>query len=356
MSALYSVLGVVAKMNSRMWLYRINFLPINVLLIGALAFGGFTTATNAIESLRNAKTPIDVSVAQIHVAPRLAQNYVSVSGLDFPFALYEFGNKSDNGEMTSVEKSWTPLLDTVTGRVLLVQRRGKMSGGDARQATVTGMLRELETDIRGKLAARRDTIQGQQVEYESRYMLIADERPANSMTSGLISVLLFAVLALFVIASARRNTIFQRAELGSPVSKMKTAESLVVTGTGTFVLEQSGKVAERRFIEMPAVLGHFDDGTPALFSNIDASSRFMGVTTSERKGIWTLAVTSGSVTNTDSGYVYWGTARRPAFRFSYVSPRGGKRQAIFSAPDVQTLSAAVALLNTTPAPRSAPAT
>src|SRR5262245_1101158 len=206
MSTLYYVLGAVAKMNARMWRYRINFMPINVLLIGGLAFGGFTTATNAIESLHNAKTPISVSVPQIHVAPRLAQNYVSVSGLDFPIALYEFGNKSDNGEMTTVDKSWTPLLDSVTGRVLLVQRQGKMSGGEPRQATVTGMLRELETDIRGRLAARHDTIQGLPVEYESRYMLIAGEHPADSMSSALISVLLFAVVALFVIASANRNT------------------------------------------------------------------------------------------------------------------------------------------------------
>jgi hypothetical protein len=355
-SALYYVLGAVAKMNAAMWRYRINFLPINLLAIGLMAFGGVTTATNAIESLHNASTPLSMSVTQIHDAARLAQNYVSVTGMDYPIALYEFGSEGgDKDKIATVEKSWTPLIDRESQRMLLVQRRGKISGGDPHEATVTGMLRALEPDVRTKLAAHNDTVQG--IPVETRYMLVAGDQPANSMSSALISAVLFTVVALFVLAMANRDTIFQRADLGTPVAKMKSADSIRVSGTGTFVLEQQGgKFVEKRFVGMPSVLAHTEAGSPALFSNIDASSRFMGVKTADRSGIWRLAVDANSVRETQTGYLYWGTARRPAYRFTYTT-RGAKRRAVVTADNLETLGAAVALLTTAPpAQRAAPAT
>ena len=262
MSALYYVLGAVAKMNASMWRYRINFLPLNVLVIGLMVLAGFGTVTDAIEGLDNAGTPLSVSVAQIHEAT-LGQSYVSVTGVHFPVALFQYGSKSASGDVTGVDKSWTPLLDRENRRILLVQRPGKIDTGEPHETTVTGMLRELHADIRTGLASQNDTVQG--VPVETRYMLVAGEHPANSMNSALISVLLFGVVALFVIAAANRNTIFQRADLGSPVAKLKSVDSLTVGATGTFALEQSGKITERRFIDMPSVLARLENGNPALF-------------------------------------------------------------------------------------------
>src|SRR5215468_6430592 len=111
MSAFYYVLGAVAKMNAALWRYRINFLPLNVLAIGIMLLVGFGTTTDAIESMHNASTPVAVSVAQIHADPQPPQNYISVKGEDFPVALFEYGTKSDSGKITSVETSWTPLVD-----------------------------------------------------------------------------------------------------------------------------------------------------------------------------------------------------------------------------------------------------
>jgi hypothetical protein len=348
MSAFYHVLGAVAKMNATMWRNRINFVPINVLLIGIMTLVGFGTVTDAIESLHNASAPLSVSVGQIHDDPRLVQNYVSVTGVDFPIALFEYGSKG------SVDKSWTPLLDPASRRILLVQRSGRPAGGDPHESTLTGMLRELDADVRTSLASQNDTVQGAPV--ETRYMLVAGEQPANPMTSALISVLLFGVVALFLLATVNSNTIFQKANLGSPVSKLKSVESLAVGGTGTFAFEQSGEVVERQFIDMPSVLAHLENGNPALFSNIDASSRFMGFTTSDRSGIWSLAIDAGSVHDAQAGFLYWGTTRRPAYRFAYRTARGAKRRAIITADDVQALGAAVALLAAMPASRGAPAT
>jgi len=354
MSALYYVLGAVAKMNAALWRHRINFLPLNVLAIGIMVGVGFGTATDAVESMHNASTPVAVSVAQIHVDPQLAQNYVSVKGEDFPVALAEYGNKSDNGDITSVETSWTPLLDRQSQRILLVQRPGKVTGGEPHETTITGMLHELNADLRSSLAAHHDTIQG--VPVETRYMLVAGAAPANSTTSVLITVILFAIVALFVIAIATRNTIFQKAELDSPVSKVKTTESPIVKTTGTFAFDQSGTIVEKRFVGVPSILAYRENGEPTLVSNIDASNRFMGFTTSQRSGLWLLAIDAGSVQDTEAGYFYWGTARRPGFRFSYTTGRSDKRRAIIAADDVSTLSTALALLTTRGTPQDAPTT
>lgn len=352
MPAFYYVLGAVAKMNAALWRHRINFLPLNVVAIAIMVFTGFGTATDAIESMQNASTPVAVSLAQIQVDPQLAQNYISVTGEDFPVALYEYGNKSDSGSITSVETSWTPLLDRQSQRILLVQRPGKVNGGEPHDTTITGMLRELSTDLRSSLAAHHDRIQG--VPVETRYMLVAGDVPANFKTSALISVILFAIVALFVIAIANRNTIFQKADLGSPLFKVKTAESLIVKTTGTFAFDQSGTIIEKRFVGVPSLLAHRENGEPALFSNIDASNRFMGITTSQRSGLWSLAIDAGSVQDTEAGYFYWGTARRPGLRFSYTTGRGAKRRAIIATDDVAMLSPALALLTTRGTPHGAP--
>ena len=353
MSAFHYVLGIVAKLNASMWRYRINFMPINVLVVGALCLWGFGELTSAIEGSHNDATPLAVSIQQIHDEANPVQNYVAVTGLDVPVALFEFGDKDANGAITSVERSWAPLADTASQRILLVQRSGKTPGGRAHRATITGMLRELPADIRKGLAAQHDTVQGLTV--ETRYTLVEGEQPANSMTSALTAAAVLSIVALFGIATIKRNTIFRRADFGSPVSKIKSVDPLTVGATGTFALEQEGKTIQRRFVAMPALLAHLDNGNPALFSNIDASSRFMGITTSKRAGVWTLAIDRGSVQALQVGYLYWGAARRPALRFSYRSA-GVKRQAVISTNDTQTLDTAVAVLTTAPATQGAPTT
>ena len=110
MSAFYHVLGAIAKLNERMCRHRLNFLPMNVLVIVILLGAGYGTASDAMESLQPA------------------------------------------------------------------------------------------------------------------YLFVAGERPGNPVTSALISALLFGVVVLFTIATAKRNTIFQRANFGSPVSRVKQAD------------------------------------------------------------------------------------------------------------------------------------
>src|SRR6476646_6083130 len=103
MSALYYALGIVAKMNASMWRFRINFMPINVLLVGALGFWGFAELNSAIEGTHNDATPVAVTIQQIHDEANPPQNYVSVVAVPLKTKINEFGDKGARGEVPREE-------------------------------------------------------------------------------------------------------------------------------------------------------------------------------------------------------------------------------------------------------------
>src|SRR5262245_50193532 len=122
MRVLYQILGAIAKTNSTLWRYRVNFIPMNVLGIFLLAALTFSLWDNTIEGFRNGEKPLELSVEQVH-GQDLVQNYVKVSGWFVPVAVYTL---SRNGV---VETSWAPLLDGERKRVMLVQRSGAITTG-----------------------------------------------------------------------------------------------------------------------------------------------------------------------------------------------------------------------------------
>jgi hypothetical protein len=104
MSALY-VLGFVARLNASLWRHRINFVPLNLPAIALLGGFGFAALNSAIEGARNDPTPLKVTIAQIGGEPNPLQSYVSVTGVDFPVAIYQYGEKSSSGTVTKIAKS-----------------------------------------------------------------------------------------------------------------------------------------------------------------------------------------------------------------------------------------------------------
>jgi hypothetical protein len=316
MSALYFLLGAVARMNAGMWRFRINFVPINIVVVGAIGAFGLTSFKAALDGVRNGSTPARVTLGQIRDQAEIVKNFVTVAGVEVPIAIYEYGTRGPGGQIMIVDKSWSPLVDRESERILLVERKGRLHGGDPREVTLTGMLRPLDSGVRESLAQDNDTIQGLPV--ETRYMLVAEARPGNSTTHAILSVILFGIACLFAIATAMRDTIFQPTGPIFSETTVAGAEPMQVCGTGTFALDQSGESIRQRFVSMPAVLAQLDSGHAALFANVDASSRFMGITTSRRAGVWSLPIEAGSVREAQIGFQYWGTSRRSAIRFAYT--------------------------------------
>lgn len=343
MVVLYFVLGAISRLNERLWRFRVNLIPINIALVGLMVVFGSVTLSAAIDGARNSSTPTRVTLAQIRDNAEIPQDYVTVTGVDIPVAAYEHGTAGKNGELTKVDKSWSPLVDPENDWILLVQRAGKLAGGAPRVVTITGMLRPLDGELRKSLAADQNAIDG--VSVGTRRMLVADSRPPDPMSNVMWSSGLFGIAALFGVVMALRNTIFQPTDRNPIAMALVDAEPVKVGATGTFALEQDDKQFRQRFINIPALFSHLADGQVAMFSNIDASSRLMGFVMSKRAGIWVMSIAPGSVRNIELGRLYWGFSRRQAIRFAYTDAMDAKqRQAVVTAETEKGLAAAMALL------------
>lgn len=349
MRILHHCLGAIAKTNLALWRYRVNFVPLNVIALGVLAFVGFQSFTATIDALANSGAPPEVSLAEIRLAS-MSQHYVRVAGMAIPEAVFEFGDKDSNGTIKNPERVWFLLMDEASGRVLLVQHRGRVQGTAATNTTLVGTLRPLDPEVKRSMAATGFQLQGHPV--ESTYMLVEGETPGSASFYAVVNLLILACLGAAAIVIIKRHVIFEPS--GSVPAAAATPEPAAfvrVSATGRFTLD--GKTRQR-FVDMPAVM-NLHEGAPVIASNIDASKRFMGVTTSKRAGVWTIAVRAGSVTGGEYGHLYFGTSRRLAFRFTYTDAADGTQMtAVVTADEAATLQEAVRMLTTRRAVSSAP--
>src|SRR5216683_3124621 len=118
-----------------------------------------------------------------------------------PTALYEYGSKG------RVEKSWAPLLDEARTRVLLIQESGKIADGKPQVRTFTGMLRPIGDDLRQHLAQNKNQVED--IPVETKYVLVEGERPEDVRAAGVGAFLAFLVLAITLIVTLMRNTVFE---------------------------------------------------------------------------------------------------------------------------------------------------
>ena len=293
MSALYYVLGLVARINAGLWRHRVNFVPMNVLLLAILGFAGLASLQSALSGLRNGTVAFRTSAAEIHDSPDIIQSYVTVAGSESPLDVLESGNKGGGEVHSTPENSWSALLDRASQRALLVRRPGKVAGGAAIEVKVTGMLRPMDVEARRFLATLRDSVEGFPV--ETRYMLVVNEVPVDTRNSILEATAFFVVIALFGIASVKGNAIFQPTGRSPRATGKADEGGLRVVATASFTFDQVGRPVDKRFNSIPAILGPQDDGNLGLQSNVDASNRFMGFTTNDRSGIWSVSIEAGSV-------------------------------------------------------------
>jgi hypothetical protein len=113
--------------------------------------------------------------------------------------------------------------------------------------------------------------------------------------------------------------------------------------TGFFRLDEKNA---QRFLNVPAALARLDSGEVALISNIDASNKFFGVTTTERVGHWAILMPPASLQKPTFGYLYDGLAERPAFRLNYTDAVNGTRsEAILSFATEEERTTALGELN-----------
>ena len=318
----YRMLGVVASINRRLWLIRVNFIPLNVavmVLLGVGTVAGFDQLNDTVGNEREAQ-PHTLAVLLSAGAPK--QDYVTVQGKLFTDARLEWGTEGENGKLKTVEKTWAPLVDEGTGKALMVQlAKGRRNREEPEDLTLKGMLRPLPPNLHKRLESAAFKFAG--VPIEPRFMLVEGEHPQD-LGSGLLLAGGAGVLLLaFVVSSLWRNVVFRSegATGNDALSVVRGTEKLLVSGR--MMLNEK---THQYFVNMPAAAGTLESGAIALVSNIDASSRFMGIKTSDRSGLWTIAIVPSSVTDAETGHVFCGLKKAPAVRFRYVDALTGRRE------------------------------
>lgn len=342
MTLLYRMMGLVAQLNQRLSRMRINLIPLNWAAMVGLGALLAASAAGWQDAHANGQTPRTVSVGQVLAHTQMDKNFVSVQGVLVP------GSGFDLKENGTIKHVWLPMVDVPGHRAILVQRDAD-GGGQAAQATITGMLRPMDSELKTKVQGDGSAVDG--VPLDTDYMLVEGQQPGSAALWALGTVLSAVLLALFVITFLTKYVVFQKVDrapgalAGADGSDVDPAQGADVRVTGTFLLD--AKTAQR-FLDVPAGYGTLESGETIFASNIDASNRFMGMTTSKRAGIWSLVLQNGTARVGEHGLLYAGTAVRPALKLSYVEAATGKpASAILSFGTERERARVLALLETT---------
>ena len=317
----YRLLGAIAAINERLGRLRINLIPVNILLmvgLGALSAVSWNSVARVLASRR---PPQVQTVKALLATTRFAQGYVAVQGRLMTESRLSFG-----------DYTWVPLGDAETGRAVLVMYAvGHALPADATDVSVEGILRPVNSAIGQRLKETKYVQSG--IPVDRRFMIIAGRQP-GSLQGPLVTGIVFGSLALALAWSmVRRNVVFMPADgmqSGGSAALFGTpsAEPLLVSGT----LSLDAKTRQF-FNNMPAVVHRLETGDIALLSRINTSSTFFGVKTKDQTGMWMLPMRPGSITDAQSGYLFWGFSKMRATRFRFVNAlTGASERAVVSSP------------------------
>ena len=311
MVLVYRALGVAAAVNSALSRYRVNFVPSNF-IIGAVAVCVFVfNAGGWLEAVENGTQARSIPLGRLSPQQIGRANFIKTTGMLVPEAGFQYGEQDADGKITNVKMEFVPIVDRESGRGMFVQLPASHRFGEEPQdIELSGMVRPMQEFLARELRETNFEYGGVQILPD--YILVADETPGEASSWQLGAALSGGVVLVFALLLMKRNTIFV-AGATAPESSDDGVDLTTVGVTGTFLLDKH----KQRFMNVPAAVGKLDNGDVALFSNIDASSNFMGVKYSDRAGVWMLPVASGSIQNMQQGVLYYGTKAMPAIRFAY---------------------------------------
>lgn len=154
----------------------------------------------------------------------------------------------------------------------------------------------------------------------------------------------FLVALAFFVSILKRNTFFVREPL--PASHpVGSDDALAVKLRWTGRLRLHEKCAQR-FIAMPVSATRLDSGAFALISRIDASTRFYGVVTQSKTGIW-LTMPKPESLEIECGTLYYGLRGVPSLAMRFIDGSDGKKSwAIASFDSSEARGALLGWLNT----------
>lgn len=316
----YSLLGRIASVNRRLHRTRINFIPLDVALMAALG-AGCLLGVHMITEARANVAPRAVTVDDI-IARRVSSGtWVTMKGLLDARVILETGSKGSNGKLSEVKARYAPLVDESTGRAVFVALPLTHDYSGTTRMAFSGMLRGLPDVAKKTVDREGGNVRGIPVELDHALML--NQEPASEAAGFWLIAFCAPVLALMLFAAAKRHTIFRK----SAATAMPTASTspIEMRATGTFRLNVNDS---ERFVEMPVGATLLQSGEVMLLANVDASSSFFGVRTSQREGMWTLVLPHGAMGAIERGEMFFAGERRPAAQIEVGGSTAGKRQTV----------------------------
>jgi len=293
--------------------YRVNFIPINfgvIALLVMLALGGIGAS---VDALNNGKQPRPAPVSEILAHTNMRRNYVAAQGAFFPDSGFQEIEKSSN----HTENRYDPLVDIEGRRAILVKRADDSPLDPSRptKATVVGMLTSLPADLRKHIEEEGGKIDD--VALDTEYMLAEGAKPGSAALLVPATLLCLVVCAAFIVTLLMKYVVFQKTgdnAMGLAAAPAMPEQGISLRVTGRMAMDARNA---KRFLNVPSVIAKLDTGEVALVSNIDASSRFMGVTTQKRAGLWAIVLQPNSLNKFDKGILYDGLKGYPALRLHY---------------------------------------
>lgn len=316
MGIVYRVLGLAAALGNRTSRFSINFLKLNWILMVLLGVGIAATGKELGYAVNNRAEPRDLTVAEAMSHADVASNFVRLRGNLISECAFQ-STKVRNGAAT-VEASYFVMFDDDKKGAVLVQTESTAIPRPT-DGKLTGMLMPIDSKLRHKLAETNGRIGPVAIDVD--YVLELGRRPGNASTYAIaLTVLAIAMLAMLATWK-NRYIVFRGDGADATRSRAKPQEQqtggeVPMTASGVFSLERTNK----RFTCMPSVLLEAE-GVPVACANVDASSNFMGIKTSNLHGIWTIPL-GGAGRAIESGTQYYGFGCRPALRI--VQAAGGR--------------------------------
>jgi len=316
MEFLYRLLGIAARINATTSRYRVNFVPVNVFLMLFLSFAAFGAGMATISEAMEAGPPRSVRLVDVLAHKDLDRHYVRIAGnLDPSDSLQAKSGTDEDGDV----KTWVPLVDGTGKRGILAELHGTSPANAAgKTVELIGRLETPDQDLVLKLQEKDSKVGG--IKIDTNLALVEGSEPMNPLMLGILFVLTGIPALLMLYTAFSQYVVFRKQPLlpGTPVGEWP--QQIDLRMTGRFTLDERNS---QRFLDVPAVFGSSETGELLFASNIDASSRFFGITTSNRKGYWVIAAQPGSIKAPEPGVLYLGTAARPALRLQYLAGSGG---------------------------------
>ena len=310
----YRLLGVAALVGQRLSRQRVNFVPLNWPLMVGLVGLAIWSLIMVRDGVVNGTTPRRVALSELVLHKGdLGKNYVRTTGMLIPESQVTKVKTDKNSGAETLETVWVPLADTVSKKILLVQRAEAFEqAGQPHAETITGMLVPIDGELHKEMESSASP--GASHTLDLDFMLVEGKSPANPALWIPLFLLSSALGAAMVVTFLSRYIVWRRTgEASIPLRPSRALpDSLNLRATGDFALD--GK-AKDRFLEVPAGIWFSPGGDVVAFARVNASSKFMGFVTQDRNGTWVMPLGNPRGQSVERGEIYLGGKQRPALRW-----------------------------------------